>query len=130
MLEHEIQKLTAVIAELTAIMREHAKPNTTAPAAEPTSLSSNKPATQKPVETKAKEPEPETHAPGVTREGLKEISRQIVRADTSKKKEIVDILEAHGAPTITKLADAQIHAVYGKFLALAHQVAKDAEAAQ
>ena len=113
MLEHEIQKLTAAIVELIATMREHAKPPAQAP--EPT------PAPE-PASTAA--PEPTT--PGVTRDGLKEISLQIVRADTAKKKDIVAILEAHGAQTITKLADAHILAVHGQFLALSQQVMKEA----
>ena len=69
---------------------------------------------------------PEPATPGVTRDGLKEISLQIVRADTAKKKDIVAILEAHGAQTITKLADAHILAVHGQFLALSQQVMKEA----
>ena len=113
MLEHEIQKLTAAIVELIATMREHAKPPAQAP--EPT------PAPE-PASTAA--PEPTT--PGVTRDGLKEISLQIVRADTAKKKDIVAILEAHGAQTITKLSDAHILAVHGQFLALSQQVMKEA----
>ena len=113
MLEHEIQKLTAAIVELIATMREHAKPPAQAP--EPT------PAPE-PAPTAAPEPPP----PGVTRDGLKEISLQIVRADTAKKKDIVAILEAHGAQTITKLADAHILAVHGQFLALSQQVMKEA----
>ena len=115
MLEHEIQKLTAAIVELIATMREHAKPPAQAQAPEPT------PAPE-PASTAA--PEPTT--PGVTRDGLKEISLQIVRADTAKKKDIVAILEAHGAQTITKLADAHILAVHGQFLALSQQVMKEA----
>ena len=117
MLEHEIQKLTAAIVELIATMREHAKPPAQAP--EPTPAAAPAP---EPASTAA--PEPPT--PGVTRDGLKEISLQIVRADTAKKKDIVAILEAHGAQTITKLADAHILAVHGQFLALSQQVMKDA----
>ena len=115
MLEHEIQKLTAAIVELIATMREHAKPPAQAQAPEPT------PAPE-PASTAAPEPPPL----GVTRDGLKEISLQIVRADTAKKKDIVAILEAHGAQTITKLADAHILAVHGQFLALSQQVMKEA----
>lgn len=119
MLEHEIQKLTAAIVELIATMREHAKPPAQAQAPEPTPASAPAP---EPASTAA--PEPTTL--GVTRDGLKEISLQIVRADTAKKKDIVAILEAHGAQTITKLADAHILAVHGQFLALSQQVMKDA----
>ena len=125
MLEHEIQKLTAAIVELIATMREHAKPPAQAQAPEPTPAAA-------PTPTAAPAPEPESTAapepptPGVTRDGLKEISLQIVRADTAKKKDIVAILEAHGAQTITKLADAHILAVHGQFLALSQQVMKDA----
>ena len=135
MLEHEIQKLTAAIETLTATIREQAKPAAehipNVPNNVPNNVPSNIPAhysNDKPVQFEL-EPEPETipHAPGVTREGLKEISLQIVRADTSKKKDIVAILEAHGAQTITKLADAHIHAVHGKFMALAHQIAREAQ---
>ena len=121
MLEHEIQKLTAAIVELIATMREHAKPPAQAQAPEPTPASA--PA---PEPTPAPEPAPEPTTLGVTRDGLKEISLQIVRADTAKKKDIVAILEAHGAQTITKLADAHILAVHGQFLALSQQVMKDA----
>jgi hypothetical protein len=121
MLEHEIQKLTAAIVELIATMREHARPAApaAAPAPEPTPTPAPEPA---PAPTAA--PEPAT--PGVTRDELKEISLQIVRADTAKKKDIVAILEAHGAQTITKLADAHILAVHGQFLALSQQVMKEA----
>ena len=121
MLEHEIQKLTAAIVELIATMREHARPAAQAQAPEPTPASA--PA---PEPTPAPEPAPEPTTLGVTRDGLKEISLQIVRADTAKKKDIVAILEAHGAQTITKLADAHILAVHGQFLALSQQVMKDA----
>jgi len=38
----------------------------------------------------------------------------------------VAILEAHGAQTITKLADAHVLAVHGQFLALSQQVMKEA----
>ena len=121
MLEHEIQKLTAAIVELIATMREHAKPPAQAQAPEPTPASA--PA---PEPTPAPEPASTATPLGVTRDGLKEISLQIVRADTAKKKDIVAILEAHGAQTITKLADAHILAVHGQFLALSQQVMKDA----
>ncbi len=133
MLEQEIQKLTAAIEALTATMREQQTPRQ-----ETIPKSPDKSPTAK-IERELRQtpttpaPEPDVPAdadpaPGCTREGLKEISLQIVRADTSKKKEIVDILEKHGAPTITKLADSEIHAVHGKFLALAHQVAREAKA--
>ena len=121
MLEHEIQKLTAAIVELIGTMREHAKPPAQAQAPEPTPASA--PA---PEPTPAPEPASTATPLGVTRDGLKEISLQIVRADTAKKKDIVAILEAHGAQTITKLADAHILAVHGQFLALSQQVMKDA----
>ena len=125
MLEHEIQKLTAAIVELIATMREHAKPPAQAQAPEPTPASAPAPKpTPAPEPASTAAPEPTT--PGVTRDGLKEISLQIVRADTAKKKDIVAILEAHGAQTITKLADAHILAVHGQFLALSQQVMKDA----
>lgn len=125
MLEHEIQKLTAAIVELIATMREHAKPPAQAQAPEPTPASAPAPEpTPAPEPASTAAPEPTT--PGVTRDGLKEISLQIVRADTAKKKDIVAILEAHGAQTITKLADAHILAVHGQFLALSQQVMKDA----
>jgi hypothetical protein len=125
MLEHEIQKLTAAIVELIATMREHAKPPAQAQAPEPTPASAPAPEptpAPEPASTAAPEPPPL----GVTRDGLKEISLQIVRADTAKKKDIVAILEAHGAQTITKLADAHILAVHGQFLALSQQVMKEA----
>ena len=133
MLEHEIQKLTAAIVELIATMREHAKPPAAAPAPEPQPVPepTRAPAPE-PEPTPAPEPAPapttapETTTPGVTRDGLKEISLQIVRADTAKKKDIVAILEAHGAQTITKLADAHVLAVHGQFLALSQQVMKEA----
>jgi glucose/arabinose dehydrogenase len=121
MLEHEIQKLTAAIVELIATMREHAKPPAQAQAPEPTPASA--PA---PEPTPAPEPASTATPLGVTRDGLKEISLQIVRADTAKKKDIVAILEAHGAQTITKLADAHILAVHGQFLALSQQVMEEA----
>ena len=125
MLEHEIQKLTAAIVELIATMREHAKPPAQAQAPEPTPASAPAPEpTPAPEPASTAAPEPTTL--GVTRDGLKEISLQIVRADTAKKKDIVAILEAHGAQTITKLADAHILAVHGQFLALSQQVMKDA----
>lgn len=125
MLEHEIQKLTAAIVELIATMREHAKPPAQAQAPEPTPVSAPAPEpTPAPEPASTAAPEPTT--PGVTRDGLKEISLQIVRADTAKKKDIVAILEAHGAQTITKLADAHILAVHGQFLALSQQVMEEA----
>ena len=127
MLEHEIQKLTAAIVELIATMREHAKPPAQAQAPEPTPASAPAPEpTPAPEPAPAPTAAPEPTTPGVTRDGLKEISLQIVRADTAKKKDIVAILEAHGAQTITKLADAHILAVHGQFLALSQQVMKDA----
>ena len=125
MLEHEIQKLTAAIVELIATMREHAKPPAQAQAPEPTPAAAPTP-TAAPAPEPASTAAPEPATPGVTRDGLKEISLQIVRADTAKKKDIVAILEAHGAQTITKLADAHILAVHGQFLALSQQVMKDA----
>ena len=125
MLEHEIQKLTAAIVELIATMREHAKPPAQAQAPEPTPAAAPEP-TPAPEPAPAPTAAPEPTTPGVTRDGLKEISLQIVRADTAKKKDIVAILEAHGAQTITKLADAHILAVHGQFLALSQQVMKDA----
>ena len=125
MLEHEIQKLTAAIVELIGTMREHAKPPAQAQAPEPTPASAPAPEpTPAPEPASTAAPEPTTL--GVTRDGLKEISLQIVRADTAKKKDIVAILEAHGAQTITKLADAHILAVHGQFLALSQQVMKEA----
>ena len=127
MLEHEIQKLTAAIVELIATMREHAKPPAQAQAPEPTPASAPAPEpTPAPEPAPAPTAAPEPATPGVTRDGLKEISLQIVRADTAKKKDIVAILEAHGAQTITKLADAHILAVHGQFLALSQQVMKEA----
>ena len=118
MLEHEIQKLTAAIVELIATMREHAKPPAQAQAPEPTPASAPAPEpTPAPEPASTAAPEPTT--PGVTRDGLKEISLQIVRADTATKKDL-------GAQTITKLADAHILAVHGQFLALSQQVMKDA----
>ena len=125
MLEHEIQKLTAAIVELIATMREHTKPPAAAPAPAAAPVPEPTPAPA-PAPEPAPTTAPETTTPGVTRDGLKEISLQIVRADTSKKKDIVAILEAHGAQTITKLADAHILAVHGQFLALSQQVMKDA----
>ena len=125
MLEHEIQKLTAAIVELIATMREHAKPPAQAQAPEPTPAAAPEP-TPAPEPAPAPTAAPEPTTPGVTRDGLKEISLQIVRADTAKKKDIVAILEAHGAQTITKLADAHILAVHGQFLALSQQVMKEA----
>ena len=125
MLEHEIQKLTAAIVELIATMREHAKPPAQAQAPEPTPAAAPTP-TAAPAPEPASTAAPEPATPGVTRDGLKEISLQIVRADTAKKKDIVAILEAHGAQTITKLADAHILAVHGQFLALSQQVMKEA----
>ena len=127
MLEHEIQKLTAAIVELIATMREHAKPPAQAQAPEPTPAAAPAPEpTPAPEPAPASTAAPEPTTPGVTRDGLKEISLQIVRADTAKKKDIVAILEAHGAQTITKLADAHILAVHGQFLALSQQVMKEA----
>ena len=123
MLEHEIQKLTAAIVELIATMREHAKPPAQAQAPEPTPAAAPEP-TPAPEPAPTAAPEPTTL--GVTRDGLKEISLQIVRANTAKKKDIVAILEAHGAQTITKLADAHVRAVHGQFLALSEQVMKEA----
>ena len=125
MLEHEIQKLTAAIVELIATMREHAKPPAQAQAPEPTPAAAPTP-TAAPAPEPASTAAPEPATPGVTRDGLKEISLQFVRADTAKKKDIVAILEAHGAQTITKLADAHILAVHGQFLALSQQVMKEA----
>ena len=125
MLEHEIQKLTAAIVELIATMREHTKPPAAAPAPEPQPVPKPTPAPE-PEPAPAPTTAPETTTPGVTRDGLKEISLQIVRADTAKKKDIVAILEAHGAQTITKLADAHVLAVHGQFLALSQQVMKEA----
>ena len=136
MLEQEIQKLTAAIEALTATMREQQTPRQETIPKSPDKSPDKSPAPK--IERELRQtpatlaPEPDVPAdadpaPGCTREGLKEISLQIVRADTSKKKEIVDILEKHGAPTITKLADSEIHAVHGKFLALAHQVAREAK---
>ena len=125
MLEHEIQKLTAAIVELIATMREHAKPPAQAQAPEPTPAAAPAPEPT-PAAAPAPTAAPEPTTPGVTRDGLKEISLQIVRADTAKKKDIVAILEAHGAQTITKLADAHILAVHGQFLALSQQVMEEA----
>lgn len=125
MLEHEIQKLTAAIVELIATMREHAKPPAQAQAPEPTPTAAPTPTTA-PAPEPASTAAPEPTTPGITRDELKEISLQIVRADTAKKKDIVAILEAHGAQTITKLADAHILAVHGQFLALSQQVMKEA----
>ena len=113
MLEHEIQKLTAAIETMTAVIREHGKSVAAFIPNVPNNVPNNV---------------PETLTPGATREGLKEISLQIVRADTSKKKDILAILEAHGARTITNLGFAQIRAVHGKFMALAHQIAREAQA--
>jgi hypothetical protein len=120
MLEHEIQKLTAAIETMTAVIREQGKPVAEFIPNVPNNVPNN-------VPDNVPDNVPETLTPGATREGLKEISLQIVRADTSKKKDIVAILEAHGAQTITKLTDAQIHAVHGKFMALAHQIAREAQ---
>ena len=125
MLEHEIQKLTAAIVELIATMREHTKPPAAAPAPAAAPVPEPTPAPA-PAPEPAPTTAPETTTPGVTRDGLKEISLQIVRADTAKKKDIVAILEAHGAQTITKLADAHVLAVHGQFLALSQQVMKEA----
>lgn len=134
MLEQEIQKLTAAIEALTIVMRtQMAEKSSNADQAYKQGLQVGAIFGPRQIPTTTgPEPQPDVPPdadpePGCTREGLKEISLQIVRADTSKKKEIVDILEKHGAPTITKLADSEIHAVHGKFLALAHQVAREAK---
>jgi hypothetical protein len=58
---------------------------------------------------------------------LKTLAMEIARADSSARTTILEILGEHGAKTITQLDPKNYRAVHGRFLSLAHDIAKDGE---
>ena len=58
---------------------------------------------------------------------LKTLAMEIARADSSARTIILEILGEHGAKTITQLDPKNYRAVHGRFLSLAHDIAKDGE---
>lgn len=81
------------------------------------------------VEENPKSPEPEKIAANIsaniTEADLKAMAMEIARADSSARPIILGILGEHGAKTITQLDAKHYHAVHGKFLSLANDIAKD-----
>ena len=63
----------------------------------------------------------------LTEADLKTLAMEIARADSSARTIILEILGEHGAKTITQLDPKNYRAVHGRFLSLAHDIAKDGE---
>lgn len=76
-------------------------------------------------EENPKSPEAEKIAVNIGEGDLKALAMEIARADSSARPIILGILGEHGAKTITQLDAKHYHAVHGKFLSLAHDIAKD-----
>ena len=75
---------------------------------------------------KALAPQPEVVS-DITENDLKTLAMEIARADSSARPIILGILGEHGAKTITQLDPKHYHAVHGKFMSLAHDIAKNGE---
>jgi len=102
MLELEIQKLCAAIEKLTHVMSA-AKADAPAEAPAPAASAS----------------------PPVTRQGLTTLCTSIVRADRSRRDDVIGILRKHGAETITRLPDGALAAVRDALEAIAHEIAAE-----
>ena len=168
MLEVEIQKLTAVVAEMTLQLkatnallmeaRTNAKITTETPAeksyreddaarvemqrkrdeaaanfveAKASKKASSKKADepvldQGPAQDKQPvEPEPVSH---ITAEDLKTVAMELVRADSSARDSIVQILADHNSKTIPHLDPKHYNSVHGALLKLAMTVYNESEA--
>lgn len=136
MLEAEIQKLTAAIEALTAELRS-AKAGNLLPTETPTNLDKPRQKKEKPApvtEEIPKLPEPANIAAiidppdlAITQDTLKTVAMEIARADSSARPIILEILGEHGAKTITQLDPKHYHAVHGRLLSLAFDIAKNGE---
>jgi hypothetical protein len=145
MLELEIQKLTAAIQELTVELKSAKVGNqlaTEAPA------NSDKPRQKKakvtteeaealveaakPVSDQgpAQGPQPvEPEAPSeITEESLKTVAMELVRADSSAKPAILNILSDKGVKTFTHLDPKHYNFVHGELLKLAKTIYDESEA--
>jgi len=78
-------------------------------------------------EDSPKSPEPKKIAANIGEGDLKALAMEIARADNSARTIILEILGEHGAKTITQLDPKNYRAVHGRFLSLAHDIAKDGE---
>ena len=63
----------------------------------------------------------------LTENDLKTLAMEIARADSSARPIILSILGEHGAKTITQLDPKHYRAVHGRFMSLAHDIAKNGE---
>lgn len=132
MLELEIQKLCAAIEKLTHVMSA-AKAD--APAEAPAEIPAKAtvpPPTPAPapaaVQKKPPAPAPAPAAaasPPVTRQDLTTLCTSIVRADRSRRDDVIGILRKHGAETITRLPDGALAAVRDALEAIAHEIAAE-----
>jgi hypothetical protein len=74
----------------------------------------------------AAEPEDEPEVVSdLTENDLKTLAMEIARADSSARNIILSILGDHGSKTITQLDPKHYRAVHGRFLTLAHEIAKE-----
>ena len=63
----------------------------------------------------------------LTENDLKTLAMEIARADSSARNIILSILGEHNSKTITQLDPKHYRAVHGRFLSLAHDIAKEGE---
>ena len=66
-------------------------------------------------------------AANISEAELKGLAMEIARTDSSARPIILGILGEHGAKTITHLDPKHYRAVHGKFMSLAHDIAKNGE---
>ena len=76
-------------------------------------------------DTKPVEPEPSSH---ITADSLKTVAMELVRADSSARSKILEILGEHGAKTITQLDPKSYGPVHHALLGLAEGIFNKSEA--
>ena len=146
MIEAELQKLTAAIEALTRAveentrsaaargiptnsdnLRQEEKPAAKSKAKEPAKTPAET-TVETPIEDKnPKSPEPANISANITEGDLKTLALEIARADSGARPTILAILAEHGAKTITQLDPKHYHAVHGRLLSLAYDIAKSGE---
>lgn len=72
-------------------------------------------------------PGPANISANISEAELKGLAMEIARTDSSARPIILGILGEHGAKTITHLDPKHYRAVHGKFMSLAHDIAKNGE---
>lgn len=135
MLELEIQKLTLAIQELTVELRSAQVGNEMA-TTKKARQEKIKPAIgvvldHEPVRDPAPEPKPEkveAPTPDITADTIKTVAMEIVRADSSARSSILEILGNHNAKTIAQLDPKHYNSVHHELLGLAKNIFNKSEA--